>query len=64
MKEDDVHDIHGAEAVGDRSFTTGDEEIWGTWLDEAERRDRGMGEDPEAGAPADEVRRRLRSRLR
>ena len=46
-----------------RSLTPGDEAIWQAWLDEAERRDREMGDDPEAGVPAEEVLREARSRL-
>jgi putative addiction module component (TIGR02574 family) len=46
-----------------RSLTTGDEAVREAWLDEAERRDRDMGEDPDAGVPAGEVFRKARARL-
>jgi putative addiction module component (TIGR02574 family) len=46
-----------------RSLTDAGDSIFGSWLDEAERRDREMGEDPNAGAPADEVLRRASARL-
>jgi putative addiction module component (TIGR02574 family) len=46
-----------------RSLTTGEEAIRTAWLDEAERRDREMGEDPDSGVPAEEVLRKVRSRL-
>lgn len=43
------------------SLTDTTDPVFLSWLDEAERRDREMGEDPAAGAPADEV---LRHALR
>lgn len=43
--------------------STIDEEIWQAWLDEAERRDREMGEDPDAGIPFEEVMRKARASL-
>jgi len=46
-----------------RSLTAPDDAIAAAWLDEAEKRDREMGEDPDAGVPADEVFRRARARL-
>ena len=46
-----------------RSLSTGDESVLAAWLDEAERRDREMGEDPDAGVPAEEVLRKTRSGL-
>ncbi len=42
---------------------TGEDEIAAVWLDEAEARDREMGEDPDAGVPAGDVLRRTRARL-
>lgn len=46
-----------------RSLTSGEETVHAAWLDEAERRDREMGNDADAGAPAEEVLRRARARL-
>lgn len=46
-----------------RSLTPGDEATRGAWLDEAERRDRAIGDEPDAGIPAEEVLRKARSRL-
>jgi putative addiction module component (TIGR02574 family) len=42
---------------------TADDEIAAAWFDEAEARDREMGEDPDAGVPAGEVFRRATARL-
>lgn len=44
-----------------RSLTP-DDEVAAAWLDEAERRDRQMGDDPQAGSPADQVLQRARAR--
>lgn len=46
-----------------KSLVASDSEIWEAWLDEAQRRDREMGEDPKAGIPAHEVFRRARANL-
>lgn len=46
-----------------RSLTVPDDAVAAAWLDEAERRDREMGEDPDAGIPADEVLGRARARF-
>lgn len=46
-----------------QSLTPRDEAIRDAWLDEAERRDRDMGDDPDAGISAEEVLRKARSRL-
>ncbi len=46
-----------------RSLASSEDVIGTAWLDEAERRDREMGDDPEAGIPAGEVLRKARSRL-
>ena len=40
-----------------------DRDIMDAWLDEAERRDQELGDDPEAGAPAIEVLKRARAAL-
>lgn len=42
---------------------TADDAIAAAWLDEAEARDREMGEDPDAGLPAGDVLRKARARL-
>lgn len=46
-----------------RSLTAKNGGLTKAWLDEAERRDREMGEDPEAGIPAEEVLRKARASL-
>lgn len=47
-----------------QSLTDAADPVFLSWLDEAERRDREMGDDPAAGAPTDEVLRRASARLR
>lgn len=47
-----------------QSLTDAADPVFLSWLDEADKRDREMGDDPEAGAPADEVLRRAGTRLR
>lgn len=46
-----------------RSLTGTDDEVSLAWLDEAERRDRDMGDDPGEGIAADEVLRKARKSL-
>lgn len=46
-----------------RSLTEGQSGVTEAWLDEAERRDREMGEASEAGVPAQEVLRKARAHL-
>ena len=46
-----------------RSLTAMDQEVSEAWLDEAERRDREMGEEPDAGIPAEEVLRKAHASL-
>lgn len=46
-----------------RSLTEVEDAVSQVWLDEAQRRDREMGEDPEAGVPAQEVFRKARASL-
>ena len=58
-------------SVADRASLVGvivkslvpDHGIMNAWMDEAERRDREMGEDPNAGRPAGEVLQRIRASL-
>jgi Putative addiction module component len=47
-----------------KSLLAPDRDIWKAWLDEAQRRDQEMGEDPEAGVPAQEAFRRAYASLR
>ena len=47
-----------------RSLTEVDDETTKAWLDEAERRDREMGDDPKAGVPAQDVLRKARASLK